>query len=298
MTIHPLLRPIVHAKPPRRRRKKSPVIDYTDQFFRFIDPALAPGSQRVVRRAMWSLRRGLAGKEPTSENVLTWLRRRVAVDRIAPATLSVERIYANKFFEWCISMGYMDKNPLTPIPRVPVPLTNKPIITEEQFAALLKAAEGTIMWPLLKVAWYTGARLVDICNLHWSSLDLDNRIIKFTPQKTVKSGRQVELRIPQELVDLFTAQETTEFVFPDALEMHMRDNGSLQRLFRYIANKAGLPKAVTFHCLRHTRASRMLNGEHKVDPLVAADVLGLSSLATLRRYTKISLDEKERATNL
>lgn len=302
--MHPFLRPIVTESPPKRRRryKQSIVVDKMDEFLRYVDPSLAPNTQRVVRKALWSLRKGLSGKEPTSENLLTWLRVRASVDRVSSGTIELERVYANKFFEWCISMGYMQRNPLKPIPHLPVKLSVKPVFTDEDYARLRKSAEGTILWPLLTVGWYTGARLGDICNLKWENVNFETGVLEFIPSKTKDKVRIVQLPLVEELRDLFKSwydnRDSSTYVFPEAHQIYSRGDSSLQSMFRYVAGKAGISKKLSFHCLRHTRATRMLNGENKVDPLVAADFLGLSSLETLRGYTKISLDSKTKAMNL
>lgn len=304
MSTHPLLRPLVTPKPKRVRKPTTNiVVQHHDEFLSYIDPTLAPSSQKAVRRSLWSMRKGLAGKEPTSANLLAWLRARLSTDRIAPATLRLERVYANRFFQWCVDMGYLATNPITPIPCVPVPLVEKPTLSEADLKALLKASEGSPLWPIIQIGWFTGARLVDICNLTWGNVDFPNRVLKFTPVKTKKSGRYVELTMTDSIYDLFASHyyegvRANGYIFPDAKQLHDRDDGSIQHLFRKAADRAGLPPTVSFHCLRHTRATRMLNGENKVDVLVAADVLCLSSLNTLRRYTKTSLADKAKATSL
>ncbi len=303
--VHPLLRPLVTQKPVRKRPRRGLLINKVPEFLSYADPGLVPSSQAIVRKCLGSLSKGLGDKEPTPENLRAWLRQRLAVDRVSTATLSLERTYANRFFEWCIQMGYLDKNPLKPIPHVPIRRPDKPTISDAQYKALLKAAEGSCLWAVITVAWYTGARSIDICNLTWDNINFDTNVLRFIPIKTSKSGRLVELTMVPELRAVFKDWAELDglpspgvSVFPDAKQIHDRGDGSFQYEFRKCANLAGLPKTVTFHCLRHTRATRMLSGDNQVSPLVAADVLGLSSLSTLRRYAKISLEEKEKAMKL
>lgn len=276
------------------------------EFLAAIEPALTASSLRVATRALWSMRKGLAGQEPTTENLLIWLKRRTAVDRVKASTLQVERVYCNKFFNWCTEMGYSGKNPLTPIPTVPVRVVNRESITEAQRDALIRAGEGSF-WPaIITVAWFTGARSVDIVNLTWENLinpESTTAILKFVPRKTAKTGREVVLGLNAELQSMFymlaTAlrliDRTCPFIFPQARQVHMRDDGSFQNHFRALCKKAGLPPGITFHQFRHTRARRMLSGPDPVTPLVAADYLGISSLSTLRRYATSSMDDKTKA---
>lgn len=277
------------------------------EFLETIGPSLTTSSLRVATRALWSMRKGLGGQEPTTELLLVWLKRRVAVDRVKASTLQVERVYCNKFFNWLIEMGYADKNPLKPIPHVPVRVVNKPQITEAQRDALIRVGEGSF-WPaIITVAWYTGARSVDIVNLTWGNLVTAggrDTVLQFTPRKTSKTGREVVLTLNETMARLFiilfgaNGGNATTFIFPQAKQIHDRVDGSFQKFFRALCNKAGLPTDISFHCFRGTRAKRMLTGENKVTPLVAADYLGLNSMATLRRYAQSDLAEKQKAMEL
>lgn len=303
MAPHPLSSQLPQLQR-KRYRHNSIVMNKMDEFLEHIDPALAPSSRLIVRRCLWSLRRGLSGKPPTTENLLLWLRHRLATDRVSAATLSLERVYANSFFKWCIERGYLEKNPLTAIPTVPIKLVNKPLITEQQFESLVN--KGWKFWPYLcTLAWYTGARSVDLVNLTWENASIADCVIRFIPRKTERSGRMVEIPMSKPVLDAVMARildqdndKSTPYVCPEAKQLHDRANGSFQAQFKRLCLIAELPGNITFHCFRHTRATRMLSGPDAVTPLVAADVLGLSSMNTLRRYSKASDTDKLKAVNL
>lgn len=232
------------------------------------------------------------------------LRKRISTDRVSPATLQLERTYLNRFFNWAIAMGYLLKNPLDPIPHVPLRVISKPEISEQQRDALVAAGLGTF-WPyLITLAWYTGARSSDLVALRWEDVDWVANTLKFAPRKTVKSGRTVELPLNNELKHLLRlwwdsqGQPLTGVICPEAKQIHDRATGSFQTQFKVLVTKTGLSKDTTFHCFRHTRARRMLSGDSKVDILVAADYLGICNLSTLRKYTKASTVDKQKAMGL
>lgn len=223
------------------------------------------------------------------------------MDRVSPATLQLERIYVNRFLEWCIDMGYLDRNPMKPIPSVPVQVKVRPTISSEQFEALKQASTrlGSMMYSLMVIAWYTGARLVDIAHLRWAELDFGLHTWTYVPRKTKLSGRQVTVPVYGELEALLNFHREhpadTIWLFPEARVYHERCDGTLQKKFRDVAEEASLPKAITFHCFRHTRATRALNSDDPVSLIAAADLLGLSSLNTLRKYSHTTLAIKEKA---
>jgi len=254
----------------------------------------------------------LKDRPPTTENLFQWLRHRLAVERVSTGTLGEDRKYANKFFKWCVANRRLSENPLDPIPKIAVKITRRAVITDEQFEALKRAAMGNDLgfYGMIVVAWYTGMRLSDICGLRWDSIDWPTQVLTFVPRKTQRSGRTVELKLSGEIWDVLYERHRLlsggegdnhvngPFVFDEAKQLYDRQNGDIQRQFRQLCSRAGLPKTITFHCFRHTRTTRMLNSDNPVDPLTAADFLGLSSLDTLRGYNHASLARKEKAMNL
>lgn len=272
----------------------------------YVQPALAPTSMAVVKRAMWSMRRGLKGSEPTSEGLLHWLRNRLSTDKVSAATVMIERTYANKFLEWCVTMGYLERNPMDPVPTLTVPVRERPTISDEQFATLKQASHNEVLpWGgFMTVAWYTGARTVDICNLQWDAIDLEQGTWTFVPRKTRRSGLEVKLPLSGELLATLKlraeCKEHPVWVFPVFKVFHDRSDGTIPQEWRKFRNKTDLPKNITLHCFRHTRATRMLNAPdgQQVDPISAANILGITSLATLRRYNHTPLSVKKRAMDL
>lgn len=249
---------------------------------------------------------GLGSKPPTTQNLHLWLRARVSHDRVSPATLQLERCYASRFFEWCITMGYMDRNPLKSIPGVPVPVfTNRAAITPEQYGALKDAARrtGSGLADPITIGWYTGARLVDIAYMQWSAVNWTAPCWEFVPRKTRTSGRRVTAPLFGELLSLLhelqkLAAPDAVYVFPYLQLGHERQDGTIQRIFRTVRDSAGLPKNITFHCLRHTRMTRMLNSDNPIDLITAANLLGLSSVDTLRKYNHSTPQNLAKAMSL
>lgn len=240
--------------------------------------------------------------------MLRFLRERVAKDRIKPATLSLERTYLNKFFEWCKVVGYAKENPLDPIPTVPIPKVNRQTITDEQYRKLKEAAQGTHWSGMVVAGWTTGARISDVACMRWwngyEGVNLDTKLWVFTPIKTRRTGLAIELPIFGELFDELKIRYDTRdsrepYVFPEAHILWVRGDGSIQDDFRKVRDKTDLPTTISFHSLRHTRASRMLNStDSPVDAITVANILGLASLDTLRRYTHTGIAKKEQGMKL
>jgi len=313
LPTHPLLRPLV-IKSEKRWRKSSKkgclMKEWAKEFLNFQHQSVSRKTFNkidvILSRLVESTHGSTNSLTPTT--LLAYLRTRVTKGKIGPSTLALERVYLNKFFEWCKLMGYIKDNPLDPIPHVPVPRKTRQTVSEEEYQRLKEAARGTYWSGLLVVGWVTGARISDVCSMRWwdgeSGVNLDTKVWIFTPIKTKSSGLQVELPLFGELYDelkvRYEVRDPDEpYVFPTAYILCRRGDGSIQEEFVKLRNKANVPKSITFHCLRHTRASRMLNSpDNPMDPITVANILGLSSLDTLRRYTHTSVAKKAQGMKL
>ena len=161
---------------------------------------------------------------------------------------------------------------------------------------------------LYKLALYTGARCGDLCLLRWSSVDLQNRVIRFMPHKTSHSSRKiVEIPIGTNLYDaLSSLDQSTEFVLPNVAIRYQHNSGGISRDTKKLLMAAGLKpndagtsrrllavSRMGFHGFRHTAASLMISSG--VNPLVVRDLLGHTSVDMTAHYTHINLETKREA---
>ena len=158
---------------------------------------------------------------------------------------------------------------------------------------------------LYKLALYTGARCGDLCLLRWTSVDLQNRVIRFMPHKTSHSSRKiVEIPIGAVLYEaLSSLDQTTEYVLPHVADRYQYNSGGISHDTRKLLISAGLKpndpgtsrrllavSRMGFHGFRHTAASLMIS--NGVNPLVVRDLLGHTSVEMTARYTHVALDTK------
>jgi integrase len=173
------------------------------------------------------------------------------------------------------------------------------ILTDEQVKALLPTLEGRAMYVPVGVALFTGLRRGELLALRWANVDLDAKVIRVREAleetesgirakepKTRKGLRDVTL--PDLVVDTLRKhrqQLETRVALglgrlsDDAL-VFPRPDGSLQSpkdfstAWGVVAERIGLG-AVTFHALRHTHASQLIDAG--VDIVTIARRLGHAS---------------------
>lgn len=164
---------------------------------------------------------------------------------------------------------------------------------------------------------YTGLRLGDIAALRWNNIDLQNRELTLTTEKT---GRRQVLPIAmplyRHLQSLASSDNPQAPIFPDAAGFKERSGGvgTLSNQFYGILVSAGLalkrshkkPKVgakgrdaarasiqLSFHCMRYTATSLLKNAG--VSDVVARDIIGHESTAVSANYTHIEMETKRQA---
>ena len=161
---------------------------------------------------------------------------------------------------------------------------------------------------LYKLALYTGARCGDLCLLRWSSVDMQNWVIRFMPHKTAHSSHKiVEIPFDNYLYEaLSPLDQSTEYVLPNVAYRYQHNSGGISRDTKKLLLAAGLKpndpgttrrvlavSRMGFHAFRHTAASLMIcNG---VNPLVVRDLLGHTSVDMTAHYTHINIETKREA---
>ena len=186
---------------------------------------------------------------------------------------------------------------------------------------LLGAARGTVYFPLINLATFTGMRRSELLGLRWLDLNLSRGTVSiaqvlhclpggrivFEQPKTARSKRLV--RLSQETTLALRAYRDTveadleqvgDSISGDRL-LFSQINGApllpntVTHAFAKIARRAGL-EGFTFHSLRHTHASIML--QQGVSSKTVAERLGHSTVViTLDTYSHLTPGVKEDAAD-
>jgi integrase/recombinase XerD len=133
----------------------------------------------------------------------------------------------------------------------------------------------------------TGLRWVDIKDLQWKHIDLENNIMKKVQSKTEMN---VSVTLNKTALSLLSEKgEKNELVFK--LPSH---TGALKTLRNWLS-KAEIDKHITWHCARHSFATNLI--VYDTDVLIVSKLLGHNTLKYTQRYTHIANDLKKKATD-
>ena len=159
-------------------------------------------------------------------------------------------------------------------------------LTMEEEQKLLKDAPPHLV-PIVRFAVDTGGRLSEVLGLDWREVDLSNRRIRFTDTKNGED-RTVRLcdRACSTLAHLSPKESGAVFTFRG------KPIASVKKAFDKARSKAGL-EDVRFHDLRHTFASRLVQGGVPLYDVM--HLMGHKSLKMVQRYAHLAPDYQDRA---
>jgi integrase len=230
---------------------------------------------------------------------------------LAPRTVQYIHVTLQKALSQAVADGLIPRNAGVSVkaPR-PVKKEIKPL-SLEQARDFLKAARGDRFEALYVLAMHCGLREGELLGLRWEDLDLDAGTIavrrtlsetraghRFEPPKNGK-GRTIRLtagatdalkrhRAEQnaESLKLGELWEDHGLIIPNRVGKTKNAKALVARSFKPILKRAGLPRYVRLHDLRHTCATILLKmGQHPkfVQELLGHDNIGI----TLDTYSHV-----------
>jgi integrase len=135
--------------------------------------------------------------------------------------------------------------------------------------------------PIIITALNTGMRKGEILSLRWENIDFDNNsiTIQATNSKTKKMKRiRINSALRKLLLELKLGSGGSEFVF---LGVDKKPIKSFRTAFSKACKRAGI-RGLRFHDLRHTAATRMIEGGANL--VAVSHALGHSSINMTMRY--------------
>lgn len=250
--------------------------------------------------------RGLAPR--TRSTYLHWVRRLVQFCRVVPDRLTTEQVRgfllyltqerklsfstfnqalnAARFFflevlkrPFVVEGLHYQKSPR----RLPV------VMSDEEVLRLLEAASSLRDRALLEAAYATGMRLGEVTRLLITDIDSQRMVVRVEQGKGRKD-RYVMLSqsLLETLRAYWRASKPKVYLFPGEGGKKPLCVSAAQKAFGKARERAGIKKRVSFHTLRHSFATHLLEDGANVRKIQT--LLGHRSLQTTERYTHVTED--------
>lgn len=137
---------------------------------------------------------------------------------------------------------------------------------------------------LIALSYGAGLRVSEAINLRVKDVDLGELIIHIKQAKGQKDRISV---FPEKLLtdiqNLIAGKSNNEFIFESERGGKLTTR-TIQKAFENSLKKAGIKKSATFHSLRHSFATHLL--ENGVDVRYVQELLGHQNIRTTQRYTQ------------
>jgi site-specific recombinase XerD len=248
--------------------------------------------------------RGFAPKTRTA--YLSWARRLVQYCRVVPDQLTLEQVkgfllhltderkLSFSTFNQALSavrFFFIEvlKRPFVlegfhyqrPARRLPV------VMSVDEVQRLLDAARSLRDRALLETAYATGMRLGELTRLLITDIDSKRMVVRIDQGKGRKD-RYVMLSasLLETLREYWRASKPRLFLFPGEGAKRPLSVSAAQKAFERTRLDAGIKKPVSFHTLRHSFATHLLEDGVNVRQIQA--LLGHRSLGTTERYTHVA----------
>jgi site-specific recombinase XerD len=161
------------------------------------------------------------------------------------------------------------------------------VLSSEEIGRLLTAASEPKDKAMLSVAYGAGLRAMEVVALRVSDIDSKRMLLRVGNGKGGKD-RYVMLSptLLEALRDWYRIARPSVFLFPGRDKIGPMTTRQFHRICHGAAKRAGLPKWVAPHTLRHSFATHLL--ENDLDVRVIQVLLGHAQLDTTARYTQVA----------
>lgn len=160
------------------------------------------------------------------------------------------------------------------------------VLSRYEIEKILEVTTNSKHSLLLSLAYGAGLRVSEVVNLQVRDVDL----AEFTLHIKLAKGKKDRItiipeRIVQNLQSLMAGKKSDEPVFESERRGKLTER-TAQKIFEHALKKAGIQKLATFHSLRHSFATHLL--ENGTDVRYVQELLGHRNIRTTQRYTQVT----------
>lgn len=160
------------------------------------------------------------------------------------------------------------------------------VLSRDEILSIISATGNAKYRIMIALAYGCGLRVSEVAKLKVGDLSLLELTVHIKQSKGNKDRITVlPATIQNDLHTFIAGKECNDYVFPSNRGGKLTTT-SLQKMFRKSLAAAGLKKQATFHSLRHSFATHLL--ENGTDVRYVQALLGHASIRTTQGYTRVT----------
>ncbi|WP_105613993.1 tyrosine-type recombinase/integrase [Vallitalea okinawensis] len=170
------------------------------------------------------------------------------------------------------------------------------VLSKPEVKSIFNVTENIKHKTMLMLGYSCGLRVSEVANLKIKDIDSHRMIVKINQGKGRKDRiTSLSSLMLDQLRDYYKVYHPQEWLFENRDKNGHVTTRTIQRVFNDAALKAKIKKNVTFHSLRHSFATHLL--ESGVDIRYIQEFLGHNSSKTTEIYTHVSTQSLTSITN-
>lgn len=160
------------------------------------------------------------------------------------------------------------------------------VLSREEIGRMLDVTTNLKHRLILALAYGAGLRVSEVVGLKAQDLDFGEMTIHIKQAKGQKDRISIlPQKIIHELRDFIAGKSGHDFAFPSEWGGSLTTR-TAQKIFEHALARASINKPATFHSLRHSFATHLL--ENGVDVRYVQELLGHQNIRTTQLYTKVT----------
>jgi len=160
------------------------------------------------------------------------------------------------------------------------------VLSKQEIGKILENISNQKYKLAVALAYASGLRISEVQKLKVRDVDLEELVIHLKNAKNKKDRITVfPEKLKRDFQNLLAGRRANEFVFSSNRGSKLTTR-SFQVVFKKALREAGIKKEATFHSLRHSFATHLL--ENGTDVRYVQELLGHANVRTTQIYTKVT----------
>ncbi len=160
------------------------------------------------------------------------------------------------------------------------------VLSRSEIEKIIQSISNTKHRTMISLGYGAGLRVSEVVNIAVCDIDLEQQVLTVSQGKGKKDRITViPISLLQDLRAFADAKEKRQYLFESERGGKLTTS-TLQKVFDRACTAAGIRKNATFHSLRHSFATHLL--ENGTDIRYVQELLGHSNIRTTQRYTQVT----------